>query len=165
MTYDALSTSTTLAGAAKRKANLTPIEHVIVLMLENRSFDHMLGFLKKTNPEINGCLPNEDGCSNPNDPASENPSYYTVDDTAVYVQASPDHSIAGTTQEIYGSSDDTGPATMQGFIKLYEGRAPSGQESSVMKCFAPEHVPGKFSSLFLSLPSFIFSLFFRFSHH
>jgi phospholipase C len=26
--------------------NLNKIEHIVVLMLENRSFDHMLGYLK-----------------------------------------------------------------------------------------------------------------------
>src|ERR1700730_8712503 len=31
-----------------------PIRHVVVLMLENHSFDQMLGCLKETNPEING---------------------------------------------------------------------------------------------------------------
>jgi phospholipase C len=124
-----------------RKTNLTPIEHVVVLMLENRSFDHMLGFLKKQNPEINGCLPNEEGCSNPDDPLSENPTFYTVDDTAVYSQASPSHSIHGTTQQIYGADDDSRPPSMQGFIKSYEGPAGAGNGASVMKCFSPEHVP------------------------
>ena len=32
----------------------TQIQRLVVLMLENRSFDHMLGFLKQTNPNING---------------------------------------------------------------------------------------------------------------
>jgi phospholipase C len=31
-----------------------PIEHVVVLMLENRSFDHMLGACAQINPEIDG---------------------------------------------------------------------------------------------------------------
>lgn len=78
------------------------IKHVIVLMLENRSFDHMLGFLKQQNKEIQGCLPNEPGCSNsfkPNDPSSRT---VTVDDTAVYVQVSPHHSIDWTSEQVYG---------------------------------------------------------------
>jgi phospholipase C len=33
---------------------MDPIKHVIVLMLENHSFDQMLGFMGKTNPDING---------------------------------------------------------------------------------------------------------------
>eukprot|EP01040_Poterioochromonas_malhamensis_P004338 gene4338-4651_t len=122
-----------------RKTNLTPIEHVIILMLENRSFDHMIGFLKKQNPEINGCLPNDAACSNPDKVSAETQTFYTVDDTAVYQQASPDHSIHGTTFQIYGKTTDDGPATMQGFIESYAARTDSGE--SVMKCFSPEHVP------------------------
>jgi phospholipase C len=34
--------------------NLDAIKHVVVLMMENRSFDTMLGFLKELNPEIEG---------------------------------------------------------------------------------------------------------------
>ncbi|MEO7970160.1 MAG: alkaline phosphatase family protein, partial [bacterium] len=36
--------------------NLEKIDHIVVLMMENRSFDHMLGYLKLegSNPEING---------------------------------------------------------------------------------------------------------------
>ena|ERR1019366_2307315 len=34
-----------------------PIEHVIVLMLENRSFDHMLGILEQIYPDLDGIPP------------------------------------------------------------------------------------------------------------
>ena len=36
--------------------NLEKIDHIVVLMMENRSFDHMLGYLKLegSNPEVNG---------------------------------------------------------------------------------------------------------------
>lgn len=34
--------------------NPDPIEHVIVLMLENRSFDHMLGGLATAIPDLDG---------------------------------------------------------------------------------------------------------------
>ncbi len=30
------------------------LRHIVVLMMENRSFDHMLGDLKKQNPAIDG---------------------------------------------------------------------------------------------------------------
>ena len=33
---------------------LDALKHIVVLMMENRSFDHMLGGLKKTYPAING---------------------------------------------------------------------------------------------------------------
>ena len=32
------------------------IEHVVVLMLENRSFDHLLGFLDHPDPRFEGLL-------------------------------------------------------------------------------------------------------------
>jgi phospholipase C len=38
---------------------LDNLRHVVVLMMENRSFDHMLGGLKKQDPRINGLTGNE----------------------------------------------------------------------------------------------------------
>ena len=38
------------------RENLSKIDHVIVLMMENRSFDHVLGYLK-----LDGVRPNVDG--------------------------------------------------------------------------------------------------------
>lgn len=35
-------------------SNASPIKHVVVLMMENRSFDHLLGYLHLENPEIDG---------------------------------------------------------------------------------------------------------------
>jgi|GEM_PF-5435110 len=35
---------------------MADIDHVVVLMLENRSFDHMLGFLPHPAPEFDGLL-------------------------------------------------------------------------------------------------------------
>src|SRR5215467_9315536 len=44
------------AGEAGHDTNLEKIDHVVVVMLENRSFDHMLGYLSLTGerPEIDG---------------------------------------------------------------------------------------------------------------
>ncbi len=36
-----------------------PIEHIVVLMLENRSFDHMLGAFQEIYPDLDGTLPKE----------------------------------------------------------------------------------------------------------
>jgi phospholipase C len=137
------------------------IEHVIVLMLENRSFDHMLGFLKRQNPAVNGCLPKQKGCSNPIDPTVAGSEEFTVDDSAVYSQISPSHSIHGTTSQIYGSPDGTEPS-MKGFIKSYTAATGSVEGGEgVMKCFSPAHIPvmanlsmeyGFFDGWFASVP-------------
>ena len=137
------------------------IEHVIVLMLENRSLDHMLGFLKEKNPDVDGCLPNQAGCSNPIDPTNATSEQITVDNTAVYQQISPSHSISGTTKQIYGTADGT-DANMSGFIGSYThstGSVEGGE--GIMKCFSAEHVPvianlsmeyGFFDGWFASVP-------------
>lgn len=137
------------------------IEHVIVLMLENRSLDHMLGFLKEVNPDVNGCLPNQSGCSNPIDPLDPASATFTVDNTAVYQQVSPSHSIKGTTNQIYGSANGTVP-NMNGFINSYTGPTGSVEGGEgIMKCFSAEHIPvmanlsmeyGFFDGWFASVP-------------
>jgi phospholipase C len=47
------------------------IQHIVVLMLENRSFDHMLGFMRNTDYPIDGLTGNE---WNPRDPAHIDPT-------------------------------------------------------------------------------------------
>lgn len=116
------------------------IKNVIVLMLENRSFDHMLGMLKKTRPDVNRCLPDQDGCSNHLDPADASSAKITVNDAAVYQQADPSHSVDGTSQQIYGTPDTNAVANMDGFIASYLGKD-DADGATIMNCFAPEHVP------------------------
>jgi hypothetical protein len=48
-----------------------PIQHLVVLMLENRSFDHMLGFMRSPSCPINGLTGDE---RNPRDPAHIDPT-------------------------------------------------------------------------------------------
>jgi phospholipase C len=43
-------------------AGIDQLKHIVVLMMENRSFDHMVGAMKKTDPRIDGLTGNE---SNP----------------------------------------------------------------------------------------------------
>jgi phospholipase C len=40
-------------------ANLQKVDHIVILMLENRSFDHMLGYLSLSGrrPDIDGLRP------------------------------------------------------------------------------------------------------------
>lgn len=46
-------------GDPAGSANLEKVDHVVVVMLENRSFDHMLGYLSQSGrrPEIDGLRP------------------------------------------------------------------------------------------------------------
>jgi hypothetical protein len=56
-----------------------------------RSFDHLLGYLKRVNPEIDGLVGNE---TNPFDPANPAAGYATVSDDSGYV-TDPDPGVRG----------------------------------------------------------------------
>lgn len=109
-------------------------------MLENRAFDHMLGFMAETATDIDGCLPSNPACVNPVDPLDPSSPTVAVDDTAVYQQTDPSHSISGTTSQIYATSNTT--EDMKGFIASYTSRTGDADKGpSIMKCFSTEHVP------------------------
>lgn len=83
-------------------------------MLENRSFDHVLGFMKKQNPNINGLNGDETqplNCTDPNSPV------YPLTDNARWVQADPDHSYSGNLDQIFGYGPISYPAPMTGFLE------------------------------------------------
>jgi len=100
-------------------ANSNPIKHIIVLMMENRSFDHLLGYLKKTtDSRIDGLTDNEFNYYNVTDPTAGaqmvNPMGYDTgpDD--------PGHSWEDTAQQIYGyvpPGDVHGVPKMNGFVQ------------------------------------------------
>jgi phospholipase C len=104
------------------------IEHVIVLMMENRSFDHLLG--STFNP---GDLPNE--------PQAE----YSLG-------VDPDHSHRGVMWQLLGGAEPeappppiaTAPLRMNGFAASYEGAIdgePGVTPEHVLRVFSPERVP------------------------
>jgi phospholipase C len=85
--------------------SLDNIDHVVVLMLENRSFDHMLGYLSLTGrrPEIDGLQP---AFSNEYQGRTFSPHH--LETTALDID--PDHSAGATDQQIAGGS-------MGGFVE------------------------------------------------
>lgn len=121
-------------------AGLNALKHIVVLMMENRSFDHMLGGLKKKDPRINGLTGNE---SNPDAQGNK----VKVSDTADYrgqLGHDPDHHFPGVDVQIYGGApfaSDRVP-NMEGFIKSYSTQGTSAKESrAIMNYFSPEKIP------------------------
>ena len=96
---------------------LAKLEHIVVLMMENRSFDHMLGGLKKKFPRINGLNGDE---SNPD----ANGNIVKVQPKATYqgqLDHDPDHHFPGTDLQIFGGTPP-GPArvaNMQGLSLIH----------------------------------------------
>jgi phospholipase C len=109
-------------------------------MLENRSFDHMLGFLKRENPAINGLNGNE---TNP--PARDDRPDVTVSDVAADVQdldPDPGHDFDDVTRQIFSSGDSSGKADMKGFVHNYNSVCGDPVHAeNVMRCFKPQTLP------------------------
>ena len=68
-------------------AHKSPIEHIIVLMMENRSYDHMLGYL----PNGYGLTGQEYNLVDPADPTSE--KVYVNDRAGYITPINPAHDV------------------------------------------------------------------------
>eukprot|EP01059_Diplonema_ambulator_P000654 TRINITY_DN1053_c0_g1_i4.p1 TRINITY_DN1053_c0_g1~~TRINITY_DN1053_c0_g1_i4.p1 ORF type:complete len:487 (+),score=169.97 TRINITY_DN1053_c0_g1_i4:205-1665(+) len=112
----------------------TPIKHVVVLMEENRSFDHMLGWYNKT--KVNGLTGNEYNLYNLSDP---NGPRVTVGKTAPYrAPFDPNHNTPPTTYKIYGEGSSP---SMDGFAAYEYTVMKHADPSSVMNMFTPPALP------------------------
>ncbi len=132
--------------------NLQKIQRFVVLMLENRSFDHQFGYLKQTNPAVVGIIGGE--YSNFPDPLTQQQPPVPVSPTAPFAMPfDPPHEFCDVQKQLYGP-DPTGklcsngrvtPALMNGF--LYCGNQVAAENNvptqgfCVMDCFTPDRVP------------------------
>src|SRR5713226_3139522 len=128
-------------------AGLDNLKHIVVLMMENRSFDHLLGGLSlvmqsgaKKYPKINGLTGNESNFD-------MNGAMVPVQPNAKFqgqLDHDPDHHFPGVDLQIFGGAP-LGPgrvANMQGFIKSYTTQGTSVNAShAIMSYFPPEKLP------------------------
>jgi phospholipase C len=109
-----------------------PIEHVVVLCMENRSFDHMLGFLDHPDQTLDGLL--RDGPHT--NPRSSGEVVAASPDGKAVLPYGPDHSHNAVMQQLAlnGTEKDAEP-TNQGFITSYEltaaGRSPTRKGGAI----------------------------------
>jgi phospholipase C len=109
-------------------------------MMENRSFDHMLGALKATHPNIDGLTGTE---SNPDTTGAT----ITVQPLAEFqsqLDPDPNHHFAAVNLQIFGDPQNGPPlpATMQGFIKSYYNQQNNVQHShDILYYFTPDKLP------------------------
>jgi phospholipase C len=142
---------------------LVSVEHVVVLMLENRSFDHMLGFLYTSagnmSPSgqpyegLTGTESNPDSSGNPVTVFQIQPS---APNAYFMPGADPGEGYKATNDQLYGN--DSGPvssgqvACCQGFVKDFAATlgwettenwpiAPGTAASDIMGCFTPDALP------------------------
>ncbi|CAL5328005.1 unnamed protein product [Camellia sinensis] len=90
-------------------------ESIVVLVLENRSFDHMIGWMKNSiNPSINGVTGKE--CNPVSTKDQDQPQTQSIcfKDDAEFVDPDPGHSFEAVEQQVFGS----GPIpSMTGFVE------------------------------------------------
>jgi hypothetical protein len=108
--------------------------------MENRSFDYMLGFMKRDNPLINGLIGNEW-----NYPAAELPNNVIVSPDAGDVEdpnPDPNHEFAHVTLQISSTDDPVGNPDMKGSVRDYYADCNDATHAAgIMKCFTPETLP------------------------
>jgi phospholipase C len=116
----------------------SPIEHIIVLMLENRSYDHMLGYL----PNGHGLVGDEFNLVDPSNSTSERAH---VSNTSGYITAlDPLHDFVSVEKQLFGESGQVvNPALMNGFVASYIEKAMGNVEigKKIMECFDPGKIP------------------------
>ncbi|KAG6590161.1 Non-specific phospholipase C2, partial [Cucurbita argyrosperma subsp. sororia] len=117
----------------------SPIKTIVVLVMENRSFDHMLGWMKKLNPEINGVDGSESNFLNAADPKSQQ---FFFKDQAHYVDPDPGHSFQAIREQIFSSNDTSAnPPPMNGFAQqAFSMDNTSAMSADVMNGFQPDKV-------------------------
>jgi phospholipase C len=130
----------------KQAALPNQIEHVIVLMLENRSFDHMLGYLNHPDETF-------DGLKRESYPDGHAP-LETTPNARYSIYPGPSHGHEDTMHQLLGhreleSNADTYKVTNSGFADNYEAKVAGkhselqgkGYGKKVMRSFNPTMVP------------------------
>jgi phospholipase C len=142
--------------------NLAAVDHVVVLMLENRSFDHMLGFLYTSQGNVSPSGQPYEGLagteSNP-DPGGNPVTVFQITPStpnAYFMPgADPGEGYKATNDQLWRS--DTAPVSgqvpaCQGFVKDFAytlgwektsgwSILPGTVASDIMGCFTPEALP------------------------
>jgi phospholipase C len=141
--------------------SLASVDHVVVLMLENRSFDHMLGFLypDKRTPSgqpFEGLTGTESNPGSTGQPVKVFKIEPTTPNAYLMPGADPGEGYMATNDQLY-SSNSTPPsgtaATCQGFVTNYAYTlgwqskttgwpiVPGTTAGDIMGCFTPEALP------------------------
>jgi phospholipase C len=118
------------------------LKHVVVLMMENRSFDHMLGSLQAQNAAIDGLVGNEENPDSTGVPV-------TVAPNAAYqsqLDPDPDHHFPAVDLQLFGgvttAQNPNRQANMQGFVQSYFNQQFNVAHSHlIMNYFAQSMLP------------------------
>jgi phospholipase C len=141
------------AAAQATPVNPSKIRHIIVLMLENRSFDHMLAFSGVRGTELPHPISEMDGAGQPV------PLTAVKQTPDTNVDPDPDHDFESVMMQLYGRKtyDATATPGMDNFVRTYQMTCQKAKDSgdhpnwsaadivrhshNVMACHPRENVP------------------------
>lgn len=120
---------------------LDNLRHIVVLMMENRSFDHMLGTLKAVDARIDG-ITDQDANGNP-DTTGTLVKPQALAEFQGQLDPDPDHHFPAVDLQIFGGATGAGrAANMQGFVKSYfNQRRDVGHSQKIMYYFKQTDLP------------------------
>ncbi len=144
-----ISAPTDLSGAIIRDHRSNGIKHIFVLMLENRSFDHMLGFSEISGTDavtgkptqVNGLTGNETNT------LANGAKIKVVPDAADRLSAGPGHGFTDALEQlcgkgaVYPKGGPYPPITMGGFAQSYADQHGAANAGTPMACFYPSTLP------------------------
>ena len=115
------------------------IKHMFVLMMENRSMDHMLGFMQQPGYDLDGLDGHESNLDSTGEPVKVTPDPQSMGD----LTADPHHHFPDVVEQLYGTPTPVPGqvADMSGFVKNYERVAGKLAGKHIMRSFAPAQLP------------------------
>lgn len=134
-------------GVVVRDHRDSKIKHVFVLMLENRSFDHMLGFADIRGTDAATGQPTvADGLTGSEFNSYNGTNYSVLKGAPDRAPHDPPHGFLGVLRQLCGGSAtfDSGqaypPINNSGFVAAYANSHPDLPDGA-MRCFTPEQLP------------------------
>lgn len=125
---------------------IADIEHFVVLMMENRSFDHLFGYLDLENIDnlTSGGPFEVDGPFLPD--GTVGPPAYPFKSTGVHsdyiTMPDPGHEFIDVTNQIFGyGKQPPAAANMRGFVQNFQKRSSAPRPLDIMRCFRMLDVP------------------------
>jgi phospholipase C len=152
-----------LTGAASD--SLSAINHIVVLMLENRSFDHMLGFLYADQGNISPAGQAFDGLSgkesNPDAKGRAVPVFKitpSIKNAYFMPGADPGEGYSATNSQLFGTADAPTPlvATNTGFVTNFAytlGWQAKNKSWSILRGTVPANIMGMYTPEMLPILS------------
>jgi phospholipase C len=135
-------------------AGLESIDHVVLVMLENRSFDQLLGFLYPKGDDFDGLDGSESNLTADGTVVKVSKITADMENAYYYPLANPSEGYPATTEQLFSSSEPPtdGVAKMDGFVTSFanelahpkypdDPKLVGAEPASIMAMYAPEVLP------------------------